>query len=325
MREITYIEATREAVATALASDSTTFVIGHDVGHHGGIFQTTQGLVERFGTKRVREAPACERGIMGLCIGAAAAGARPIMDLTFVDYLLYGAGELAHQLALLRDVRGSGRPLPIVIRACIGIGLSAGPFHSGNYHSLFAHLPGLRVVAPSSPREGKGMLTAAVRGDEPVMLLEHKRLLTETGPVPDGNYETSLDRAAVVREGQQLTIVSYGGMLRRTLAAAEQLAEEQVQVEVIDLRSLAPLDMETLVSSVAKTGRALLVDDAYGPCSISAEIAARLASSVLDYLDAPVERLSGRHEPPPYSPALEASAAPSDDDIVTAARRLIQH
>jgi 2-oxoisovalerate dehydrogenase E1 component len=325
MREITYVEATREAVINALQNDQRVFVIGQDVGAHGGVFHTTAGLRERFGPTRIRDAPSCQRGIVGFCIGAAVAGARPILDLSFADYLLYGVGELAHQLAVARHIGGQPQPLPLVIRVCTGIGLSSGPFHSGNYHNIFAQLPGLRVAAPATPHDGKGMLAAALAGDEPVVLLEHKLLLEQRGPVPEADYQVPLDCALVVREGEDLTIVAYGGMLARVAEAADRLADDDYQVEIVDLRSLAPLDMTTLVASVAKTGRILLVDDAFPSCSISAEIACQLAGQALDYLDAPIERLAARPEPPPYSPALEVSAAPGAVDVIRAARRLMEY
>jgi 2-oxoisovalerate dehydrogenase E1 component len=324
VRELSYVEATREALSEELEHQPHAFVIGQDVGEHGGLFQTTTGLRERFGPQRIRNAPVCERGLLGFCIGAAIVGARPIVDLTFVDHLLYCAGDLAHQISAVPQLSGGRIALPIVIRACVGVGLSAGPFHSGNYHPLFAHLPGLRVVAPSSPREGKGLLKAAIRSNDPVILLEHKGLLGGRGPVPDDEYVALLDRSLIANDGTTITIASYGAMLLRVMDAARELSAEGISIEVIDLRCLAPLDMETIIASVAKTGRLLLVDDSYGPQSVSAEIAAQVAAHALDYLDAPVERLCARHEPVPYSPALEASHVPAVEDIVHAIRRLVQ-
>jgi pyruvate/2-oxoglutarate/acetoin dehydrogenase E1 component len=261
---------------------------------------------------------------VGLSIGAALVGARPIVDLMFIEHLLYAAGDFAQQAALLPALSGGRLVLPIVFRACVGIGLGAGPFYSGNYHSFFAGLPGVRVVAPATPHDAKGMLAAAIDCDEPVLFLEHKLLLATRGPVAEGSYEISLDRCAVVHEGQSLTIVAYGLMVGRALEAARQLETAGHQVEVIDLRSLAPLEMETIIASVAKTGRLMIVDDAFGPCSISAEISAQVAAHAVDYLDAPIERLSSRLEPVPYSPALESSAAPIVEDIVRHVQRFAQ-
>ncbi len=324
MRECTYVEATREAIADALAADPRVFVLGHDIGDYGGRFQTTVGLRERFGERRVRELVGSERSLSGLLGGAAMVGTRPIVDLTPLDHLLYSLGPFGHQLALLPALTEGRIRLPLVIRAAIGAGFSAGPLQSGNLHALFARLPGLKVVAPSSPGDAKGLLAAAIACDDPVLLLEHKQLLGQRGAVSEESCFIDLDRAAVVRSGGDLTIASYGAMLAQVRAASELLHAEEIETEIIDLRSLAPLDLETVIASVARTGRLLLVDDAYRSCSILSELAAELAAHAIDYLDAPIARLSSPVAPVPYSPALEGQLAPREQDICAVARQLFE-
>jgi 2-oxoisovalerate dehydrogenase E1 component len=325
VRELSYLEATREALAEELEADANLFVIGEDVGAHGGIFGTTTHLQSRFGAQRIREAQALERGVLGFCIGAALAGARPVIDLTFSDHLLFALGDLAQQVAVLPQLSRGRTPLPLVLRVSIGLGFSTGPFHSGNYHSYFVHLPGIRVVAPSHPADGKGLLKAAIRSQDPVIFLEHKGLMEQRGMVIDRETLPSLDRARLVQTGNDLTLLAYGLMAQRIEEAAELLKEEAITTDVIDLRTLAPVDWRPIEESVAKTGRVLIVDDAYAPCSISAEIAAHLASSNLDDLDAPILRLHGPHAPVPYGPAAERSSVPSVEDIVAAAHELLEH
>ena len=325
MRELSYLEATREALTEELEADPNLFVIGQDVGTHGGVFGTTTNLQKRFGVERIREAQALERGILGFCVGAAMVGGRPIVDLTFSDYLIYALGDLAQQVAVLPQLSGGRLRLPMVIRASIGLGFSSGPFHSGNFHSYFVHLPGVRVVAPSNPRDAKGLLKAAIRSDDPVVFLEHKGLLEQRGIIPDRESLPSLDRAHLIQTGTSLTLLAYGLMAQRAGQAAERLREEAITADVIDLRCLAPIDWRPIEESVAKTGRVLIVDDAYGPCSIGAEIAAHLAHASLDDLDAPILRLHGPHEPAPYSPVEEASAVPTVEDMLVAAHQLLEH
>ncbi len=325
VRELSYLEATREALAEELDSDPKRFVIGQDVGAHGGVFGTTTNLQKRFGAERIREAQAFERGILGFCIGSALAGARPIIDLSFSDQLLFTLGDLAQQVAVLPQLNRGRSPLPIVVRVSIGVGFATGPFHSGNYHPFFVHLPGIRVVAPSHPADGKGLLKAAIRSRDPVIFLEHKGLYEQRGMVIDRETLPSLDRARLVQTGSDVTLLAYGLMAQRIEEAAELLKEEAITADVIDLRTLAPVDWRPIEESVAKTGRVLIVDDAHAPCSIGAEIAAHLAASNLDDLDAPIHRLHGPHAPIPHGPAAESSCLPSVEDIVAAVHELLEH
>jgi len=324
MRECTYIEATRETLIDALAGDPRTVLIGADVCGMGGRYQSAVGLRERFGPLRVRDVPMVGRAIVGVAAGAAANGARPILDLTPIETWLGALPEIAHLLLIAPKLCGERRSMPIVLRGLVGPGYSSGPFQSGHYHPLFAHLPGLRVVAPSSPTEGKGMLAAAIACDDPVLVLEPRRLLGETGPVPESPFPATLDRAAVARVGEALTMVAYGTMVGVARRAVETLDGLSIRAELIDLRSLAPLDPETVPASVAKTGRVLLVDDTFGRCSIMSELAAQIAVHAIDYLDAPIARLDASDRPIAFSPALEWAGMPAERDIVSAAEQLMR-
>jgi 2-oxoisovalerate dehydrogenase E1 component len=240
----------------------------------------------------------------------------------FADFVLDGAAEIINQIAKMQYMSSGRLKLPVLLRGCIGIGHSAATHHSGSYYSMYAHFPGLRVVVPSNPADAKGLLTTALRGDDPVLFLEHRELLTLKGTVPEGDYPLPFGQAAVVREGTDVTVVAIALMVHKTLQAGDALAKEGLSVEIIDPRTLAPLDVETILASVAKTGRLLTVDESFGPCGIGAEIAAQLADRGFDELDAPIRRLNGAHTPTPYSPPLEASVVPSVETIAQAVRDL---
>jgi 2-oxoisovalerate dehydrogenase E1 component len=325
MRELTFTEAAREGLAEEMERDPMVFVVGEGIGARGGNFATTVGLFDRFGPERVRDTPIAERGFTGLCTGAAMAGARPVVDYMFFDFALDALGEIINQTAKIQYMSDGRLKMPIVLRGCIGIGSSAATHHSGNYYALFAHVPGLRVVAPTTPRDAKGLLKAAIRSDDPVVFMEHRAVLGLRGPVPDADADEVLPFgcASVRRQGKDLTIVGIAHMVTQALAAADELASAGVSVEVIDPRSLAPLDIETILASVAKTGRLLVVDEDYAPCGVGAEIAAQVADRGFDDLDAPVRRLNSLHAPVPYSPSLEAAMVPTPDSIAQAVRALL--
>ncbi len=324
MPEKSYLEAAREALSDAMAHDPQCFVVGANVGQFGGTYGTTRGLMERFGAQRVVEVAGFERSLIGFCIGAAVAGARPVVDLLSSESLLYGAGELVQYAANWPALLGEHVRLPLVIRVAVGAALGSGPLQSGNHHSLLVNLPGLHVVAPSAPRSVRGLLQAAVKADEPVVLLEHKALLGSRGEVPDAMPPMRLDRGEVLREGNDVTLVTYGALVAPALQAAASIAKLGRTVEVIDLRCLAPLDIVTIARSVTKTGRLLIVDDAYGPCSIGAEVAAEIAAQAFDYLDAPIHRLTARPWPAPYNPVDQDAFAPQTEDLVRGLRELLQ-
>jgi 2-oxoisovalerate dehydrogenase E1 component len=322
-RQITYSQATLEALTAEMAANPGIFVLGEGIGARGGNFKTTAGLYDRFGPERLRDTPICERGFVGLGCGAAMTGSRPIIDFMFADFVLDAVGEIVNQIAKMQYMSSGRLKMPILLRGCIGIGHSAATHHSGNYYPMYAHFPGLRVVVPSTPYDAKGLLTRALRCDDPVLFLEHRELLSLKGPVPETPYEIPFGKAAIVREGKDITVVALTRMVPRSLEVAEKLARENVSVEVIDPRTVAPLDVETIGQSVAKTGRLLIVDEAFGLYGIGAEIAARVADDYFDELDAPIRRLNGVQTPTPYSPPLEAAVVFDSDAIVKAIRDLL--
>jgi len=240
----------------------------------------------------------------------------------FADFVLDAAGEIINQIAKLQYMSSGRLKMPVLLRGCIGIGHSAATHHSGSYYSMYANFPGLRVVVPSTPRDAKGLLKTALTCDDPVLFLEHRELLAIKGPVPEEEYYIDFGRAAVVREGSDVTVVSLGLMLHRVLEAAEKLAEEGISVEVIDPRTVSPLDTATIIDSVAKTGRLLVVEESFAPCGLGAEISAQMAEHAFDELDAPIRRLNGLHSPTPYSPPLEAAVVPGTEQIAAAIRNL---
>jgi 2-oxoisovalerate dehydrogenase E1 component len=326
MRDITYTAAAREALTECMEADSTVFVVGEGIGPRGGNFATTLGLYERFGPMRLCDTPISERGFVGMCCGAAMTGARPVVDFMFVDFILDAIGELFNQIAKMQYMSSGRLKMPLVLRGCIGIGNSAATHHSGSYYSIFANIPGLRVAVPATPSDAKGLLKTALTGDDPVLFLEHKNLLAVKGPVPEQGDDQPIPfgRARIALEGKDVTVVALALMVRRTLEAAEALAKEGVSVEVVDPRTVSPLDMDAVLRSVRKTGRLLIVDESFQPCGVGAEIAARMVDIGFDELDAPIRRLNGAFAPTPYSPSLEAAVVPNAQTIAQAIRDLMK-
>jgi 2-oxoisovalerate dehydrogenase E1 component len=324
MRELTYTAAAREALAEEMARDATIFVVGEGIGARGGNFNTTTGLYDLYGPERLRDTPIVERGFTGMCTGAAMTGTRPVVDFMFLDFLLDGLGELINQTAKIQYMSDGRLPMPIVFRGSIGIAGSSATHHSGNYYPLFMHVPGFRVVVPTTPRDAKGLFKTALRSDDPVFFLEHKALLNTKGMVPDDEELIPFGVAAIRRAGTDVTVVAIAAMVNRTLEAAEQLAKEGIEIEVIDPRTLAPLDIDTILHSVHKTGRLLIVDEDFAPCGVGAEIAAQVVARAFDDLDAPIARLNGVHTPTPYSPVLEAAVVPNTQRITAAIRDLLE-
>jgi 2-oxoisovalerate dehydrogenase E1 component len=321
-RELTFMQATLEGLREEMARNPKIFVLGEGIGARGGNFNTTRGLFELYGPERLRDTPICERGFVGLACGAAMTGTRPVVDFMFADFLLDAAGEIINQIAKVQYMSSGRIKMPLLMRGCIGIGHAAATHHSGSYYPLFAHIPGLRVVVPATPADAKGLLKTALNGDDPVLFLEHRELLGTKGPVPEADCLVEFGRASVVRAGGDVTAVALALMVRKTLEAAETLAKEGLSVEVIDPRTVAPLDLETIRQSVAKTGRLLIVDEAFAPFGLGAEIAAQLVDVSFDDLDAPIRRLNGAHTPTPYSPPLEAAVVPDPESIAQAIREL---
>ena len=322
-RELTYLEAVREALIQEMRRDPTVFILGEDVGVYGGAFGVTRGMLEEFGPERIRDTPISEAAIAGAATGAALMGMRPVMEIMFMDFLTISMNQLVNQAAKMRFMFGGKASIPLVCRAPAGSGTGAAAQHSQSLEAWFVHTPGIKVVAPSTPADVKGLLVASIRDNNPVIFMEHKLLYRMKGPVSEDLYSVPLAKADVKREGRDLTIIAYSIMVPRALEAAEQLATEGIEVEVVDPRTLNPLDTETMVRSVCKTGRVLIVHEAPVTGGVGAELAAVIADSeAFDYLDAPIRRLAGRNVPIPYNRTLEAAAVPQVKDIVSAARAL---
>ncbi len=324
-REISYAEAIREALRQEMRRDERVFLLGEDIGVYGGAFGVTGDLIHEFGKERVRDTPISEQAIAGMAIGAAITGLRPVAEIQFSDFITLSADQLVNQAAKMRFMFGGKISVPLVLRTPAGSGTGAAAQHSQSLEAWFAHVPGLKVVVPATPHDAKGLLIAAIRDPNPVIIFEHKLLYRTKGPVPESLYEEPLGRALIRRSGTHLTIIAYSIMVSRALDAAEQLATEGIDVEVIDVRTLRPLDEATLIESARKTGRVLIVHEAVRTGGFGGEIAARLAESeAFDFLDAPIRRLAGREIPIPYNRTLERSAVPQIEDIVVAARALAQ-
>jgi len=324
-REITYLEAVREAIIQEMRRDPEVFLMGEDVGVYGGAFGVSRGMLEEFGPERIRETPISEAAIAGAATGAALMGLRPIMEIMFMDFVTISMNQLVNQAAKIRFMFGGKASIPLVVRAPAGSGTGAAAQHCQSLEALFMNVPGIKVVAPSTPYEVKGLLIASIRDNNPVVFMEHKLLYRTAGPVPEDLYAIPLSQAEVKRVGRDLTIVAYSIMVPRALEAAEQLAAEGIEIEVVDPRTLKPLDEETIVQSVCKTGRVLIVHEAPVTGGVGGEIAAVIAASeAFDYLDAPIHRLAGLNVPIPYNRTLERAAVPQVEDIVAAARALAQ-
>lgn len=323
MRELTYTEAAREGLAEEMANDPTIFVVGEGIGERGGNFNTTLGLYDLYGPERLRDTPISERGFVGMCAGAAMTGSRPVVDFMFVDFILDAMGEMINQIAKMQYMSSGRLKMPLVLRGCIGVGGASATHHSSNLYPVFVHIPGFRVALPSTPYDAKGLLKTAIQSDDPVLLLEHKSLLNTKGPVPDETYTIPFGQANISRAGTDVTVVALALMVNKTLSVCDQLAQEGISVEVIDPRTVAPLDIDTILESVHKTGRLLIVDETFAPCGIGAEVAAQVIDLAFDDLDAPIRRLNGAHTPIPYSPPLETAIVPQPETIAQAIRDLM--
>jgi len=324
-REITYLEAVREAMVQEMRRDPDVFLMGEDVGAYGGAFGLSRGMLEEFGPERVRETPISEAVIAGAAAGAALMGMRPIAEIMFMDFITISMNQLVNQAAKIHFMFGGKASIPMVMRTPAGSGTGAAAQHCQSLEALFMNVPGIKVVAPSTPYDAKGLLLTSIRDNNPIIFMEHKLLYRTKGPVPEEQYTIPLGLADVKREGRDLTVVAYSIMVPRALEAAKQLAAEGIDIEVIDPRSLKPLDKETIVRSVSKTGRVLIVHESPVTGGVGGEIAAVIADSeAFDYLDAPIRRLAGRNVPIPYNRTLERAAVPQVQDIVDRARALAQ-
>jgi pyruvate/2-oxoglutarate/acetoin dehydrogenase E1 component len=322
MRELTYAQAISEALAIAMRKDASVYVAGEEIGVVGGSFLQTKGLYEEFGPQRVRDTPITETAIVGHAVGAAAAGLKPVVELMWVDFMGVCMDEVMNQAAKMRYMTGGKITLNLVIRAPHGAGFHFAAQHSQSLEALLTHIPGLKVVMPSTPRDAKGLLLSSIWDGNPIVFLEHLLLYQDKAEVPEGEYTIPLGTAAILREGKDVTVVSWSRMARVALAASQALANEGIQAEVIDLRTLIPYDKQCLLTSLRKTKRAVIVHEAVRTSGFGAEIAATLGEEGFDYLDAPIRRVGGADSPVPYSPVLETAFLPNEEKIVAAVKSL---
>lgn len=325
MRTISYTEALREALQEEMTINPDVFLMGEDIGLYGGAFGVTRGLLGKFGAERVRDTPISEQGFVGASIGAALAGSRPVVEIMFMDFITLAVDQMVNQAAKLRYVLGKQARCPMVLRTVGGGGRCYGPTHSQSLEAWFTHVPGLKVVAPSTPADAKGLLKAAIRDDNPVVFMEHKLLYGCRGEVSgDPDTVIPLGKARMARTGTDLTIIAWSWMSAEAGRAAEDLDSKGISAEVIDLRSLIPLDMDTIIASVKKTHRVLIVQESCRTGGFGAEISARISETVYDYLDAPLLRLATPDIPLSASPSLERAAMPDRSRIFEAARKLVE-
>jgi len=319
---IAYREALNQALREEMRRDPDVFIIGEEVAEYGGAYKVTEGLLQEFGPERVIDTPISEEAIVGTGIGAAMIGLRPVVELMTINFSLLAMDQIVNHGAKLRYMSGGQLQIAVVIRAPQGAGLQLGAQHSQNLESLYAHIPGLKVVIPATPADAKGLLKSSIRDNNPVMFLEHEMLYASKGEVPDEEYLLPLGVADVKRAGTDVSLLSYSRMLLLCMKAAEQLAGEGIDAEVVDIRTLRPLDAETIVGSVKKTHKAIIVEEDWRFAGMGAEIASKIVEGAFDYLDAPAMRLAAAEVPMPYSKQLEQLALPSADEIVSAARQV---
>lgn len=324
MREITYLEAIREALRQEMTLDDKVFILGEDVGAFGGCFGVTAGLMEEFGEDRVRDTPISESAIMGAALGSALMGLRPVPELMFIDFTPVCMDYLTNQAPKVRYMCGGQvEKLPLVVRTTSGGWIRAAGQHSQSLEGWFTQVPGLKVVMPGTPYDAKGLLTAALRDNNPILFIEHKVLYGVSGPVPEEEYVIPLGKADIKKEGSDITLISYSFMLQKTLAAAEELAAAGINAEVVDLRTLSPLDHETLAQSVQKTHKAVVVQEAYESAGMASLVIKSLMESSFDYLDAPIKTVAAPDTVIPFSPPLEDAMLPDEAKIVQAAKEIV--
>ncbi|MFQ6059186.1 MAG: alpha-ketoacid dehydrogenase subunit beta [Anaerolineae bacterium] len=324
MRTLTFAAALNEALKQEMRRDPTIYVAGEDVGVYGGIFGVTAGLLEEFGEKRVKDTPITESAIIGSAVGAAATGLRPVVELMFIDFIGVALDQLYNQAAKMKYMFGGKARLPLVVRTTCGAGMGAAAQHSQCLEAWFMHIPGLKVAMPSTPYDAKGLLITAIRDDNPVFFIEHKMLYGLEGEVPEEPYTIPFGQADVKREGKDVTVVATAAMVHKALAAAEELAKEGIEAEVLDPRTMTPLDEESIIASVKKTHRLVIVHEEVKRAGSGAEIAAVVAERAFDYLDAPIKRVAAPFTPVPFSPALESEFIPNEAKIMAAVREVVR-
>jgi len=323
MAVIRYWQAIRDAIAEEMRRDKDIFVMGEDVETMGGVFGCTKGILEEFGHGRIRNTPISEAIIVGAGVGGALTGTKMLVEIQYVDFILHAMDQVINQAAKVRYMTGGKAQVPLVIRAQQGSGRGNGAQHSQNLEAIFCHMPGLKVVMPSNPYDAKGLLKTAIRDNNPVMFFEHKVLYNTTGEVPDDEYTIPFGKADIKREGKDVTIVATSWMVLKAMEAAKMLEGHGIDAEVIDPRTLVPLDKDTIINSVKKTGRVVIVHEAHGVCGIGAEIAFVISELAFDYLDAPIKRVTSAQTPTPYSKKLEQLTVPSPERITAAVEEVL--
>src|SRR4030042_1512396 len=320
MPKITMREAISKAIWEEMERDPSVFIMGEEVGVWGGTYAVTKGFYDHFGARRVKDSPIAEAVIIGSAIGAAMVGQRPIAELMTINFAFSAMDYIVNQAPKLHYMFGGQFTLPLVIRAVGGGGRQLGATHSQTPDAVFAHFPGLKVVSPGTPEEAKGLLKSAIRSDDPILFIEHATLYQTRGEVPEGDYLTPIGESKVQRPGNHVTIITYSKMLEISMKAAEQLTREGIEVEIIDLRSLRPLDMEPVIASFKKTNRAVIVEEGWRSYGVGAEVAARLYEQAFDYADAPIQRVAQKEVPLPYNRNLEQMALPQVEDVIRAVK-----
>jgi pyruvate/2-oxoglutarate/acetoin dehydrogenase E1 component len=323
MSNMTFAQAIKDAHVVEMERDPNIYVAGEDVGVFGGCFGVTTGLLEQFGEKRVKDTPITESAIVGSAVGAATVGLRPVIEIMFVDFIGVALDQLYNQAGKMKYMFGGKAKIPMVMRTSCGAGIGAAAQHSQCLEALFMHLPGLKVVMPSTPYDAKGLLIEAIRDDNPVVFLEHKMLYAMEGEVPEGAYTIPFGQADIKREGKDVTVVATANMVHTALGAAEKLAADGISLEVVDPRTLYPLDMETIFASVKKTHRLVILHEEVKFAGSGAEIAAQVAEEAFDYLDAPILRVAAPFCPVPFSPPLEKAFIPSEQQLIDAVRKVM--
>ena len=323
MAKITMREAISQALWEEMERDERVFILGEEVGVWGGTYAVTKGFYDHFGEKRVRDTPISEAAIIGAAIGSAMTGLRPVAEMMTINFAFSAFDHIVNEAAKLHYMFGGQFKVPLVIRAPGGGGRQLGATHSQTPDAIFAHFPGLKVVAPGTPEDAKGLLKAAIRSDDPVLFIEHATLYQVRGEVPEGDYTVPIGKSKVQRLGKDVTLITYSKMLELSTKAAEQLAQEGIEVEIVDLRSLRPLDMEPVLESFKKTNRAVIVEEGWRSFGVGSEVAARIYEEAFDYADAPIKRVAQKEVPLPYNRTLEQMALPQVDDIVKAVKEVL--
>ena len=324
MREITFSEAICEALREEMKRDETVFLMGEDIGRFGGVFGVTKGLVDEFGEERIRDTPISETALVGGAVGASITGTRPVVEIMFADFLAICMDEVHHKAGKWRYSHGGQFKLPLVIRTAMGHVFGAGPEHSECPEAFYLHSTGLKIVLPSTPYDAKGLLKTAIREENPVLFFEHKLLYNKKGPVPEEEYLIPFGKADIKRNGKDVSIVTYSFMTHEVLKASEILSKDGIEAEVIDLRTLSPMDRGTVVDSVKKTNRVVIVEEGNLTGGVGAEIAAWIMEEAFDFLDAPIKRVASKDVPIPFNPIMEGFVIPSTRDIIRAVKEVIQ-